>query len=71
MKLKKSNYHDNDERFIIMNGAKEHLEGKPFFYDRATEIAAALSRVKGKKLVKTPKKVAKKGAAVKRKKGRS
>lgn len=46
VRLKKSTYHANDERYIIMDGSKKHLDGQPFFLETATLIAAALSRVK-------------------------
>jgi hypothetical protein len=47
--LKKSNYHPRDERYIIMNDGKQHLEGKPFFKEQAKEIASALRKVKAKR----------------------
>lgn len=46
--LKKANYHKNDERYIIMNDGVEHLDGKPFFKERAQEIAKSLRKVKSK-----------------------
>lgn len=47
--LKKANYHKNDERYIIMNDGKVHLEGKPFFKSEAKHIAEALRKVKKKR----------------------
>jgi hypothetical protein len=47
--LKKANYHKNDERYIIMNDGKQHLDGKPFFKTEAQEIAKALRKVKAKR----------------------
>jgi hypothetical protein len=46
--LKKANYHKNDERYIIMNDGKPHLEGKPFFKNDALFVADALRKVKKK-----------------------
>jgi len=48
--LVKSTYHDNDERYIIMDGKKPHLDSQPFFYDEAKTIADALAKVKSKRL---------------------
>ena len=47
--LKKSKYHKNDERYVIMNDGKPHLEGKPFFKGDAKRIAEALRKVKKKR----------------------
>lgn len=53
--LKKANYHARDERYVIMNDGKQHLEGKAFFKADAKDIAKALRRVKAKIKAETKK----------------
>ena len=47
--LKKANYHARDERYIIMNDGKPHLDAQPFFKEDAKRIATALRKVKAKR----------------------
>ena len=49
--LKKSNRFVNDDRYIIMNDGKEHLQGKAFSKTTAKEIANSLKKVKAKRKI--------------------
>lgn len=51
--LKKSNYHKNDERYLVMNDGVAHLDGQPFFKKDAERIAKALRIVKKKRKEKS------------------
>ncbi len=48
--LKKSNRFKGDDRYIIMNDGKPHLDGKPFFKETAKDIANSLKKVKAKRV---------------------
>jgi len=49
--LKKSNRFVNDDRYIIMNDGKQHLQGKAFSKTTAKEIANSLKKVKAKRKI--------------------
>jgi len=53
--LKKSNRFVNDDRYIIMNDGKEHLQGKAFSKTIAKEIANSLKKVKAKRKIASKK----------------